>query len=453
MIFYQDKEDFRYGETRNDLTDMEQLIHYKNRINIKPPKKDNENKPKGSFQIKCEKLIFFKESISNLELIYDNMKILRIKGSSLPILIIIEINYPTIKYNIDKKEVNFEFINEYLFKAKTEQISQLDLNYRQNKYLRFLYGMQFRKIIKHLDGEANVLEILRYILNKIDNIKDIKDGIVGNPKKTDDYVEEYKLIINNSFYNISNYITSMFEKNGTSLHKHYENLLIKGKNEFKGIYLYNCEKNESEEGYILKLFLEKIEKLPLAQNVLIPSNETSPEEIQAFFYRAILCEFNTLFVIELNNSFSNFQQNIMYSYINSILTYKNKIYNEITKNKVDKNNTSEYLKSCIVFVYKEINYKDVFLTEIGKYGAKVIGKIEKNDDDSKILENIKIFTSDKCGLGKTHKIIKMIKKNKKQQYFHFPLGGILTKEVIFKKLSELLIKIKNSLKEDDNYEN
>ena len=213
MIFYQDKEDFRYGETRNDLTDMEQLIHYKNRINIKPPKKDNENKPKDSFQIKCEKLIFFKESISNLELIYDNMKILRIKGSSLPILIIIEINYPTIKYNIDKKEVNFEFINEYLFKAKTEQISQLDLNYRQNKYLRFLYGMQFRKIIKHLDGEANVLEILRYILNKIDNIKDIKDGIVGNPKKTDDYVEEYKLIINNSFYNISNYITSMFEKN------------------------------------------------------------------------------------------------------------------------------------------------------------------------------------------------------------------------------------------------
>ena len=191
----------------------------------------------------------------------------------------------------------------------------------------------------------------------------------------------------------------------------------------------------------------------MAQNVLIPNNETSPEEIQAFFYRAILCEYNTLFVIELNNSFSNFQQNIMYSYINSILTYKNKIYNEITKNKVDKNNTSEYLKSCIVFVYKEINYKDVFLTEIGKYGAKVIGKIEKNDDDSKILENIKIFTSDKCGLGKTHKIIKMIKKNKKQQYFHFPLGGILTKEVIFKKLSELLIKTKNSLKEDDNYEN
>ena len=147
----------------------------------------------------------------------------------------------------------------------------------------------------------------------------------------------------------------------------------------------------------------------------------------------------------------------MYSYINSILTYKNKIYNEITKNKVDKNNTSEYLKSCIVFVYKEINYQDIFLTEIGKYCSKEIGKIEKNDNDSKRFENIKIFTSDICGLGKTHKIKKLIDtvkvNNKKQQYFHFPLGGILTKEVIFKKLSELLVKIKIALKEEDNFEN
>ena len=51
FIFYQDKEDFRYGESKNDQTNMEELIHLKNRINIKPPKKDDENKPKDSFQI------------------------------------------------------------------------------------------------------------------------------------------------------------------------------------------------------------------------------------------------------------------------------------------------------------------------------------------------------------------------------------------------------------------
>ena len=446
LIFYQDNEDFCYGNDKSQRTEMEELIHLKNRIHIKATKKSKENQRKNVkkdlFQDKCEKLIFFKETISNLELIYDNMKVLRIKGSSLPILIIIEINYPNIKYSINKKDVSFEFINDYLFKTKTEQISQLDSIYKENKYLRFLYGKLFRRIIKHLDGEAKVLEIIRYILNNIkDNSKDIKDGIVANPKIAEDYVEEYKLYIDNSFTNISNYITTMFEKNSITLQKHYENLLIKKRNTFKGIYLHKCEDNESAEEYILKIFLEKIEHLPLAQNVLISSKETSPEEIQAFLYRAILCDYNTLFVIELNNSFSNFQQNIMYSYINSILSYKNKLYNESTKNKVDKGNTFEYLKSCIIFVYEE-NIKDKsFLIELDKFGVKEIGNIEKKDNITK-FDNIKIITSDICGLGKSHKIIKMIRKSNKQ-YYHFPLGGILTKEVIYKKLSELLNKLKN----------
>ena len=211
--------------------------------------------------------------------------------------------------------------------------------------------------------------------------------------------------------------------------------------------MHQCQINESAEEYILKIFLEKIGHLPLAQNVLISSKETSPEEIQAFFYRAILCDYNTLFVVELNNSFSNYQQNIMYSYINSILSFKNKIYNESTKNKVDKANTFEYLKSCIIFVYEE-NIKDKsFSIELDKFGVKEIGNVEKDINEK--FENIKIITSDICGLGKSHKIIKMIEESKKQ-YYHFPLGGILTKEVIYKKLSELLNKLKN---EKDEYKN
>ena len=444
FIFKQDKEDFCYGENRNIKTEMEELIHLKNRIHIKVPKKGKEKQTKKDlFQEKCEKLNFFKETISNLELIYDNIKVLRIKGSSLPILIIIEINYPDIKYSLNKKEVNFEFVNDFLFRAKIEQITQLDLIYKENKYLRFLYGKLLRRIIKHLDGEANVWEIIRYILNKIDNTQDINDGIVANPKIADDYVEEYKLYINNSFKNISNYITSIFEKNNNnSLQKHYEDLLIKKEDAFKGIYVHKCKNNESAEEFILKIFLEKIEHLPLAQNVLISSKESSPEEIQAFFYRAILCDYNSLFVVELNNSFSNFQQNIMYSYINSILSYKNKIYNESTKNKVDKANTFDYLKSCIVFVYEQSIKDKSFLIELEKFGVKEIGNIEKIDANIAKFETIKIITSDICGLGKSHKIKKMIEDAKKQ-YYHFPLGGLLTKAVIYKKISELLIKFKN----------
>ena len=51
--------------------------------------------------------------------------------------------------------------------------------------------------------------------------------------------------------------------------------------------------------------MQKIGKKPIAQNILISNKETSIEEIKAFLYRAILCDYNTLFVIEINNSFSD----------------------------------------------------------------------------------------------------------------------------------------------------
>ena len=56
----------------------------------------------------------------------------------------------------------------------------------------------------------------------------------------------------------------------------------------KGIYLYECE-NISKEEFIINLFKEKINKMPIAQNVLITNKETSSEELQAFLNRAILC--------------------------------------------------------------------------------------------------------------------------------------------------------------------
>ena len=442
FIFKQDNEDFCYDNNKNK-TNMKELINLKNKIHIKFQKEKEED----IVQIKCQKLIFFKENISNLEKIYDDMKVLQTKGSSLPILIIIKIEYPNITYSLNKMETNFEDIKDFLFRAKTAHIAQMDLLYKENKYLRFLYGKQFRRIIKHLDGEASIFEIMRYILNKANNKENIIEGEVSNPKIADDYVEQYKKYNYKSFQNISNYITSLFEKNETSLQKHYENMLIKNKNKYKGFYLHKCENGELIEDFILNIFLDKIGHLPLAQNVLIFSEETSPEEIQAFFYRSILCDYNTLFVVELNNSFSDFQQNIMYSYIDSILSYKNKIYNESEKQNIDKNKTNIYLKSCIVFVYDK-NIKDnSFLVQLGKVDIQKIN-IEKLDNISKEnkFKNVTIITSDICGLGKSHKIKKMIEIDKKQ-YYHFPLGGILTKTIIFEKLSSIL-KLINKKKYD-----
>jgi len=46
----------------------------------------------------------------------------------------------------------------------------------------------------------------------------------------------------------------------------------------KGIYLHECDKDSIEE-FIWK----KINKLPIAQNILITNKETPSEEIRLFF--------------------------------------------------------------------------------------------------------------------------------------------------------------------------
>ena len=477
----QENETFTYG--KNVVITLQQLIHLKNKIHIKAPK-EGEN-IKDQFQIKCDKLLIFKNTISNLEIIHDYMNILRTKGSNLPILIKIKIQYPNIKYFINKKETEFDVIREFLLKAKTDYIEQLDSVYKHYQHSRFLFGKSFRNIMNHLDKGYDILDILRFILNKTDNKQEIKDGNISNILRAEDYVHQYKIYNETSFENIFNYLTSLFKNNCTSLQKHYEDMLISEKNKYKGVYLHICE-NETMEEFILNIFITKIHQLPIAQNVLICSNETSQEEMQAFFYRAILCDYNTLFAIQINNSFSGHQQNIMYNYIDKLLAYKNEKFKEMeNKKNIDKTKTKEYLKSCIIFIYNQGNKDDIsFLNEIGNFDKQdkltnkneiikanlsnsinesnwILNETLKNLDQDKfnfsnnslnfsfdkdiflkeLIQNTKVITSDFCGLGKSYKIKKMIKGDKKK-YYHFPLGGILSKALIFKKLSILLKKIK-----------
>ena len=176
--------------------------------------------------------------------------------------------------------------------------------------------------------------------------------------------------------------------------------------------------------------------------------------MQAFFYRAILCDYNTLFVVEINDSFSALQQNIMNSLIDALLSYKNEKYKEYeNKTNIDKSETKKYLNACIIFVYKENYIENIsFINEIKKYKPEDIPYNNKDylRDKSKLFQNIKVFTSDICGLGKSFKIKKDIEKGKKQ-YFIFSLGGIITKKVVFQKLSRLLKEIKEKRK-DNNYQ-
>ena len=463
FIFSQDKETFFINDEKGNKkgVTIDKLKSLKNKIYIKQkdtsPNSKNDNS--DTYNKKCNLLITFKNLVNNIEIIYDNISILRIKGSSLPILINISFQYkkePIVNYFLNNKATKFEDIQKFLYDAKSNIINKLDKIYKEKTNLRFIYGKQFDSLMKHLEGTYKIDSIIRFILNDTNN-QEIKDGYLSNSRNTEDYVYEYDLYNNNSFKNISDYISSLFQNNDSSLENHYNKLLIRSKETFKGIYLYESEyENESKsmEDDILQIYLEMMGQLPIAQNILISNKETSYEEMQAFFNRAILCQYNTLFIVEINDSFSDFQQKIMNNFIDKLLIYKNNNYNQDEDDNVDKTKTDEYLDSCIIFIYNNKKRNESFLNEIQKIKPKSYPPIKNNNQDaiskSIIYKNTHIYKSQICGLGKTTSIKNAIKSNLKK-YIYFPLGGYLTKDIIFKKLNKILKKAESISDKKNNY--
>ena len=434
-----------YKESNSDIViNFEYLIKLKNEIKLKLKHKNTtKEEKKDLLEKKIDKLLFFEELVSNLEKIYDKINILRRKGCTLPITIEIKIQYPKIEYYLKKLDT-FTEINKYLSEVKNDYEKQLNTIYKTEKYLTFLYGNLFTKLINHLNRNFEILEIERYILNKIDYNDIIKDGDLNYSLTTNDYVNEYKLYNNNLFKNINNYIISLFNNNKKNLTNHYEEILIKEKNEYKGIYLDKCE-NISKEEYIINLFYEKTGKLPIAQNILFCNKETSIEEIQSFLYRAILCDYHTLFIVEINESVSYVQFNEIQNYINESLSYISEKYEQKNNIKnIDKLNAKNYISSCLVFIYDNDLKNESILDKLELFDADDISESFDNMQNIPIkFNNIKVISSDVCGLGKTHKIKKMIKEENKK-YYHFPLGGYITKTIIYNKLANLFKKIKDN---------
>ena len=213
FIFRLDNEYFCYkSDGKSIQKNINELINLKNKINIQPENKLKKSEEKDIFQIKCDKLLFFKNIVSNLEVIYDKIKILRIIGINIPIIINILIKYPKITYKLYDEEKGFNDIKDYLFTIKNDYENQLNKIYKNEKYLRFLYGKLFRKVKMHQEGNCGVLGIIRYILNKTDYKDKIEDGELYNIQLFEDYENKYKDYTKNIFNNMSKYIISMFKK-------------------------------------------------------------------------------------------------------------------------------------------------------------------------------------------------------------------------------------------------
>ena len=218
---------------------------------------------------------------------------------------------------------------------------------------------------------------------------------------------------------------------------------------------------------ILQIFLDKIGKIPIAQNILISSKETSYEEMQAFFNRAILCKYNTLFVVEINGSFSNYQQRCMNIFIDKLLTYQYKLKEKNNDIDIDKNDTYSYMNSCLIFIYNEKSESSI--KELKNFKPKELllnrtnhslSAIKSRDSimsinyirdplREKLFNKTHIYQSEICGLGKSTQIKNEIAKSGKK-YVYFPLGGNITKDIIYDKLDKIMIDIES--KTEKQYE-
>ena len=474
-------EEYTYKDpdtNKEDTIDLDSIKSIKHKINISNEVeirlKENKDLPEGKERNSLDRtllLLKFKEVVSNIELIEQFIWVFQMKGCSLPIEININIKYPEVKYFLKKNIISFGELSKYLLNVKNYLEKTLDSNYKSHQNLRFLYGKQFDTLRKHIAGNYEIPSFLRYILNNLNDNISIKEGIKSFPRTTQNYVDEYKEYSDDSFKIYNNYISSVLKENGNSIEDLYEKMKIKtnSKDEliYKGIYLYKSDYNSMEED-ILKIFIEKTKNIPIAQNILISNKETSFDEIQAFFHRAFLCRFNTLFAIEINDSLSDNKLKIMNNFISQLLKFQLDKYNKNKSIKADIKETNKYIEPLIIFVYNANKLNESFLNEINKFNPgeypKIKGKISLDEKRSILssrksfsdkieeklnqilLNNTHIYSSEICGLGKTEKIKYTIEKKKRKKYIYFPLGGKLSRNIIFKKVEKILKEVKEVMK-------
>ena len=473
-------EEFTYNENGDKNEELDKIKSIKHKINI-PNEieiKLNENKDlldkQGNSQEKLELLIKFKKFVNSIELIEQFISVFKRKGCSLPISIKIEVKNKEVEYFLDEKKISYEELKSYLLNVKNYLEKKLDLNYKTQENLRILYGEQFYTLRKNIFNKENIPSFLRYMINNLNDNIDIKEGEQSHEESTSNYVSEYRDFLDDSFKTYDKYISSVIKKNEEGIEELYEKMKIKYDSKdakrYKGIYLYKSEQNSMEED-ILNIFIDKTKNNPIAQNILISNKETSFEEMQAFFHRAFLCRFNTLFAIEINDSLSDVQLKIINNFISQLLKYQlNKYNNKIKKRKADIKETSKYIEPLIIFFYNVNKLNELFLNEINKYNPEEYPRIKdkslndfKNDTISSkksqksgkkefklyeiLLKNTHIYSSEISGLGKTEKIKYKISCDNKE-YIYFPLGGKLSRDIIFKKLEEILkkFKAKNAVK-------
>ena len=367
---------------------------------------------------------YFTESTTDIINISNILNEIYIKGY--PEIIKIKINYkmeilikeddkkkeinPKIEYFMDDNKKNDfkEIISE--LKIILQELEQKQLNaYKTETLIRYLYGRQFNLLYDSLqDNKINQLEpLLKYITNdkytkKLNKFQLTKEGDR----------------IKNNIQDWNNYLNDILKENELTLEQIYKPTIINKKvlNDDNGLFTHICailEKN------IFQIYKYLTGNNPIAQNILLCNKETSNEEITAFLYRAILCEFNSCFII---------------AGLESIETEKKEKILEILNNFFPKGD--EEIKSCLFFLFQN-NNSDIYKSLERKTFRKILDLKETDYKDLKYEQNdIEIIKSDKSGVGKSKQIQLDIEKNNKK-LIYLPFGGDFTKESLISRLKQL----------------
>ena len=286
--------------------------------------------------------------------------------------------------------------------------------YEKYPILRLFYGKNFIQIYQKIRNPKITIGALinSMALNKIkSNI-----NFVYNEDK-------------NNIENIYDYLDLLFQKSKCDLNQIYDyNKIINNLDLYPG--LYKIEKNFSERELntkLLNLYINLTGNPPIKNTLLICNEETTFEEIKAFFFRAIFCEYNSLFVI------SNLE-GLQISITQEIIKILNTLY--VNKNKK--------INSLFIILYEKEDSglsRDIKKIIPDKYDF--ISTYLNNPKNKNILfDDIILYTSKFAGYGKTSEIKYQVKE-KSGNYYYLPIGGTLSRNFVIKNLEKLKLDLKS----------
>ena len=309
------------------------------------------------------------------------------------------------------KEIIIELKN-----IKEDQYKIVKDIYTLNPITRLIYGKQFEFIynflMKNIELDSSTYNILKYVTNNNNNKKPINIKKVNKENK-----------IHEMFENVNLYLKDLHYLNSINLENIYKNSILLQKNT-KGLYSHSCKLEEIEKN-VIYCSLSLTGNFPIAQTVLYCNSSTSEEEITAFIYKSIKCEFNALFIIIKPEILDIEKKELLIQLLKDIYSKQ-----------------SLQMNSCLLFVYSEDKKKKEVIQEIEKLPEHKYYSYDKNKINNKYYNNIniEIYLSEFSGLGKST-LIKNDFKNYidkyNYEYTYFPIGDDINRNELINRLLKL----------------